>query len=83
MELIMKNPTERELVRARMDAMIDQRTMIKSAERRGRAEGRAEGQIATLAGLVKDGLLPIAEAAKRSNMTIKEFAQKAGRPLQQ
>ena len=79
MELIMKNPTERELVRARMDAMIDQRTMIKSAERRG----RAEGQIATLAGLVKDGLLPIAEAAKRSNMTIKEFAQKAGLPLQQ
>ena len=53
MELIMKNPTERELMRARMDAVIDQRTMMKSAERRG----RAEGQIETLAGLVKKGMI--------------------------
>ena len=88
MELILKNPTERELIRARMDALIDQRTIERSAERRGlakgraegRAEGRVEGQINGFAGLVKDGLLSIAEAAKRCNMTTEEFAQKAGIP---
>ena len=74
MELILKNPTERELIRARMDALIDQRTIERSAERRG----RAEGQIEFAAGMVKDGLLTIAEAAKRMNMTTEEFAQKAG-----
>ena len=90
MEMIMRNPTEREILRARTDAMIDQRTMLHSAERRGRAEGRAEGrvegraegraegQITAFAELVKDGLLTIAEAAKRSGMTETEFAQIAG-----
>ena len=40
MEMIMKNPTERELVRAGMDALNDQHTMVKSAERRGEKRGR-------------------------------------------
>ena len=70
MEMIMRNPTEREIVRARMDALIDQRTMMRSAERRG--------QITVLTELVKDGILPIDEAAKRVNLETAEFAEKAG-----
>lgn len=37
------------------------------------AEGRAEGTFATLAGLVRDGLLNIREASQRVNMTEQEF----------
>lgn len=47
----------------------------------GRAEGRAEGEkigvlkgfIMALVELVKDGVLTLAEAAKRANMTVEEF----------
>lgn len=41
-----------------------------------REEGRAEGVLETLFGLVKDGILSIADAAKRANMTEKEFREK-------
>lgn len=52
----------------------------------GRAEGIAEGMekgiskgiLETLAGLVKDGLLSIAEAAKRANLTASEFEKRTG-----
>ena len=36
-------------------------------------EGRTEGAVAALAGLVKDGLLSIRDAAHRANMTESEF----------
>nr|DAR26537.1 MAG TPA: winged helix-turn-helix domain protein [Caudoviricetes sp.] len=36
-------------------------------------ESKAEGAVAVLAGLVKDGLLSIKEAAHRANMTESEF----------
>ena len=39
----------------------------------GRAEGRAQGLIEALVGLVRDGLLSVAEAAKRGKMTESEF----------
>ena len=39
----------------------------------GIAEGEAIGAIRTLAGLVKDGLITISQAAERVNMTIPEF----------
>ena len=42
----------------------------------GRAEGLMEGKLETLAELVKDNILTVAEAAKRANMTIKEFEKK-------
>ena len=48
----------------------------------GRMEGRAEGEIKALASLVKDGLLPIGEAARRGNLSIAEFAIKAGIAIQ-
>lgn len=38
-----------------------------------RAEGRAEGVMATLVGLVRDGLLSVKDAAPRVNMTESNF----------
>ena len=38
-----------------------------------KAEGRTEGAVAALAGLVKDGLLSIKDAARRANMTESAF----------
>ena len=42
----------------------------------GRTEGLAEGMISALTTLVRDGLLDLAEGAKRANMTQEEFEQK-------
>lgn len=39
---------------------------------------RKDAIIETLVGLVKDGLLTIAEAAKRADMTVPEFEEKTG-----
>jgi len=51
---------------------------IEEGRAQGRAEGRAEGMFDTLAGLVKDGILTLSEAAKRINMPLSEFQIKAG-----
>ncbi len=42
MELIMSNPTERDLIRARMDAEIDHRTLMLEAEERGKADAHKQ-----------------------------------------
>ena len=44
----------------------------------GKAEGKVEGALEMLIGLVKDGLVSLSDAAKRMNMTIEEFEKKAG-----
>ena len=44
----------------------------------GREEGREEGVLATLIGLVKDGILTVVDAAKRANMTVADFEAKTG-----
>ncbi|MBR2175485.1 MAG: hypothetical protein IJ861_00885, partial [Clostridia bacterium] len=44
----------------------------------GKAEGRKEGILMTLVELVKDGILTLAEAAKRANMTVEEFEIQSG-----
>ena len=44
----------------------------------GREEGRIEGILSTLASLVKDEILTIADAATRANMSVSEFETKAG-----
>ena len=43
-----------------------------------RNDAREEGILETLIGLVKAGILTIADAAKRANMTIPEFEEKTG-----
>ena len=57
------------------------RSWIWSTQRRienCREEGKIEGTLSTLAGLVKDGILTVDEAAKRANMTSAEFVAKTG-----
>jgi predicted transposase/invertase (TIGR01784 family) len=44
MELIMANPTERDLIRARLDAELDHRTLIHEAEDRGEKRGKKIGK---------------------------------------
>ena len=43
---------------------------------RGIDIGKADGMISTLTALVRDGLLDLAEGARRANMTQEEFARK-------
>ena len=45
----------------------------EDAREEGRAEGRAEGGLLMLFGLVKDGLLTLAQAAERAHMPEAEF----------
>ncbi len=63
------------------DMEEEMRTVCNLGEgiaRISRAEGRAEGFLEALAGLVKDGILSINEAAKRANLSVAEFCQKTG-----
>ena len=59
---------------------IDEMKAVAKAEgiAEGKAEGKAEGILETFIGLVKDGLLPLAVAAQRLNMTVSEFEAKSG-----
>lgn len=44
----------------------------------GRAEGKVEGFLEAMTILVKDGMLTLAQAAAKSNMTVPEFEAKTG-----
>jgi predicted transposase/invertase (TIGR01784 family) len=70
----------REYVRQREKAIQDYYSDMAVAESRGEKRGRAEGieigKLRTLAGLVKDGILTLADAAKRVHMTEEEFNSK-------
>ena len=70
----------REYVRQCEKAIQDYYSDMAVAKSQGRAEGRAEGieigELRTLAGLVKDGILTLADAAKRVHMTEEEFNSK-------
>jgi len=46
---------------------------VAYGESKGKAQGEELGRLKTLAGLVKDGLLSLAEAAKRAGMTPTDF----------
>ena len=50
----------------------------KEGIEKGIKKGQKEGIIISLSDLVKDGLLPISEAAKRAGMSIKAFKTVAG-----
>ena len=79
MELILSNPTERELIRARKDAENDWRTIVNAAEQRG----AQNATIATLAELVRRNRLTIAEAAEEANMSVEEFTERMATPVAQ
>ena len=52
----------------------DEATSLGSARR----EGKSEGMLETLVGLVKKGLLTVAQAAEEAHMTVPEFEDKTG-----
>ena len=47
-------------------------------EARGVAIGEVKGFLDAMISLVKDGILTVADAAKRANMTVAEFEAKTG-----
>ena len=51
--------------------------LLREGREEGLAEGREEGQIISFAGLVRDELLTLPEAAKRCGMTPETFAERA------
>lgn len=68
----------REQIRQRDKAIRDYYNDMAIAKSEGRAEGKAEGVLFTLLSLVEDGVLTVADAAKRANMSVSEFKEKAG-----
>lgn len=63
-----------EILELEVDKILNRGIDIGKAE--GRIEGLVEGMVSTLTTLVRDGLLDLAEGAKRANMTQEEFEQK-------
>ena len=57
--------------------VIDVCKAVEDMMNESKAEGRTESAVAALAGLVKDGLLSIKDAAHRANMTESEFKAEA------
>ncbi len=63
------------------DMKISEQDIIEAkmeARAAGLSEGRAEGILSTLIGLVKKGIITLAQAAEEANMTVSEFESKAG-----
>ena len=81
MQVILSNPSEREMIRARMDAEIDWRTNLNAARREGEIigekRGEERGELKTLARLVKNGKLSVLDAAEQVEMTVSEFEEHA------
>ncbi len=69
MQLIMSNPTECEMIRMRQDAQSDWTTTVKAE--------RLDALVEAFAGLVRDGLLTKAEAAKRVDLSEAEFTRRS------
>ena len=64
-----------------MTMMIHDMEVCEQGRAEGRVEGRAEGKTEILSVLVKDGFLPASEAARRLNMTEREFLKLNGQYL--
>ena len=54
---------------------------VQEGKREGKQEGKQEGVLETLASLVKDGILTLADAARRANLTPAEFQKKTASML--
>lgn len=72
MQLIMSNPTEREMIRMRQDARNDWNTTVQSE--------RFDEKVNTFAFLVSEGKLTLEEAASYSDMTPQQFSKRTGLP---
>ncbi len=74
MELIITNPSEREILRMRQDAMNDWITMRNSERREGRKEGIKETQLEVAQKLKGDGVDPDL-ITKYTGLTLSEIDQ--------
>ena len=63
-----------EILELEVDKILNRGIDIGKME--GKVEGRIEGLLEGMISLVRDGLLDLAEGARRANMTQEEFAQK-------
>ena len=63
-----------EILELEVDKILNRGIDIGRTE--GRTEGLVDGMISTLTTLVRDGLLDLAEGARRANMTQEEFKQR-------
>ena len=72
MQVIMANPTEREMIRMRQDAEIDRRTELNAAKRQGMKQGKAEMAREMARGMKRDGVDP-AFITKYSGLTLEEI----------
>lgn len=61
-----------------VEERVDMCEAIEEIRKDAKAEGIEEGILKTLIALVKDGVLTIADAAKRANMTVSEVEDKTG-----
>ena len=50
-------------------------TFERECTEKGRAEGRHEGVMSTLTGLVREGILSVQDAANRASMPLEEFKE--------
>ncbi|MBQ4017584.1 MAG: hypothetical protein II608_08580, partial [Oscillospiraceae bacterium] len=64
-----------------MTMMIHDMEVREQGRAEGRVEGRKEERTELLSALVKDGFLPASEAARRLNMTEREFLKLNGQYL--
>ena len=72
---LLKNQSE---VKAMYITEYDEARTLAETREESYEEGKSDGIIQTLISLVKDGILTLAEAAKRAGMSVSEFESKAG-----
>ena len=63
-----------EILELEVDKILNRGIDIGRSE--GISLGRTEGVVSSMISLVRDGLLDLAEGARRANMTQEEFARK-------
>ena len=73
MEVILTNPTERELIRMRKDAEYDWNTIVYSAETRGEKRGAANTRAEVARGMKRDGIDP-GLISKYTGLTVEEIS---------
>ena len=65
-----------------MFTLLDEQRARKFMEEEARREGREEGKLETLIGLVNKNMISVADAAKEARMSLKDFSMKTGIPIQ-
>ncbi len=82
MQLILSNPTERDLIRKRRDAEIDWRTMVSAEKAKARREGREEGKLeGKIEGKIEGREEGIIEGKEKNSIEIAKRMKAKGFPI--